>query len=271
MDRLGWATGLAFVAHGVRVGVRISSRGHTDLLSRFLPPGRRPVTDPRVDHLHSLLVGGPGPRPGVRRFHVVYSGGEVVARTHDLHEALEILEASIRMLVAIRARRRLFLHAGAVSIGGAGVVLPGASEAGKSTLVNALLAEGATYFSDEYAVLGAGGRLHPYPLDLRLQRGAAGAYARVSAAEAGARVASTSAGVGMVLLTRYRPGAKFRPRRLAPSDAVLKVLRHAIPARFRPAFTLDRLVELVRRTPVYASDRPDTRSVVDWLRERCPR
>jgi serine kinase of HPr protein (carbohydrate metabolism regulator) len=64
--------------------------------------------------------------------------------------------------IAVRARSALFVHAGVVAWRGRAVLIPGASNAGKSTLVAELVRRGATYYSDEYAAIDAAGRVHPY-------------------------------------------------------------------------------------------------------------
>ena len=72
--------------------------------------------------------------------------------------------------VAEEARRGVFVHAGVVGWKGRALVLPGKSGAGKTTLVAELIRAGATYYSDEYAVLDERGRVHPYarPLAVRV-------------------------------------------------------------------------------------------------------
>ena len=73
-----------------------------------------------------------------------------------------LLDAQMRLFIAANARDWLFVHAGVVAHGGRALVAPGDSFSGKTTLVRALLAAGATYYSDEYAVLDEAGRVHPY-------------------------------------------------------------------------------------------------------------
>src|SRR5439155_1633237 len=74
LDRLGWAAGFSAVAYGVRIGVRATSAAVVDRLAACLPFGSRLVASPVVDHLYSVIVGGPGPRPNVRNFHLLYAG-----------------------------------------------------------------------------------------------------------------------------------------------------------------------------------------------------
>jgi hypothetical protein len=92
--------------------------------------------------------------------------------------ALEALESDLHRSVAERARRWCFVHAGVVGWRGRVIVIPGRSHSGKTTLVAEWLRAGALYYSDEYAVFDAMGRVHAYakPLSLR-QNGAATRYA----------------------------------------------------------------------------------------------
>lgn len=250
----------------MRIGVRVSDPSLLEQLDPFLPPGHQPAPSMEVEVLYSVILGGRGSRPGVRRFHVVFAGGEQIHRSHHLDHVLEALEATLRLDLGIRARRRLFVHAGAVGIRGGGLVIPGRSESGKSTLTRALLEAGATYFSDEYAVLDAHRKLHPYPIRLSLAADDPKMpNRRVPASEFGAPEAREPAPVRLVLATRYRPGSRFRPRRLTPARGLLAVLAHAVPAQWRPRSTFFGLARLVETVPVFASDRPDTESVIEWL------
>jgi hypothetical protein len=68
------------------------------------------------------------------------------------------------------ATRVLALHAGAVSWRGAGVVLPGTTGSGKTTLVTGLIRAGFSYLSDEAALIDPQTRwLQPFPKSLTLR------------------------------------------------------------------------------------------------------
>src|SRR5215217_1450746 len=117
---------LAFEAFGVELRVCANS---PELLARaepFLPPGWRP-------------------RP-----------------IREDQFPLTMLEGQIRGQVAIRAPERTFVHAGAIEHEGRAIIFPGHSFSGKTTLTEAFVRAGATYYSDEFAVLDNDGRVHPY-------------------------------------------------------------------------------------------------------------
>jgi hypothetical protein len=256
LDRLGWAAGLAFTAYGVSVGVRVSDRSVLERVRALLPPGWKPARKPTVRRLYSLIVGGPTARPGVRRFNLLYSDAARLLRTHDLEEALAQLELDLELYIADRAPRRTFVHAGVVGWNGQAIVIPGESFSGKSSLVKALVKAGASYYSDEFAVLDERGRVHPYPIPLTIRPARdGGPSTKYRAEELGGMAGIGPLPVGLVLITRYVGGARFRPRPLSAGRAVLELLAHALPARRRPGRVLDALTQAVAQASVLRGTR----------------
>lgn len=198
--------------------------------------------------VYSLVVGGAGPRPGVRRFHVAYAGGSRLARTHDLGVALDRLRDRVGSYVAVWARRRVFVHAGVVGWRGRAILVPGKSMSGKSWLVRALVEAGADYYSDEFAVLDGRGRVHPYPLPLgiRDEETRTGRRREDLAGRSGSRPLP----VGLVILTGFEPGSRWHPRAVSPGRAVLELLNHTVPARRTPERAVDALCRVVAQARV---------------------
>src|SRR6201989_340392 len=151
LDRLGWADGISFRAFGVSAGVRVSDPSVLDTVRRLLPP--RWISSPRasVDRLYSLLIVVAGRAPGTHRFNLLSRDSGLLARTLNPKDVFGVLESDLRLYVAERARRRVFVHAGAVGWRGRAILIPGRSFSGKTTLVAELVKAGAKYYSDEYA------------------------------------------------------------------------------------------------------------------------
>jgi hypothetical protein len=233
LERVGFPAGMAFTAHGVRIGVRATDPSVMDEIESLLPTGWKRRLDPRVDHLASLVVGDRERKGPIRKLHVVYSGAIRAFRSTQLPEALNFLEHHLEEYVAQMAPDRIFVHAGVVAWKGRAIVIPGSSHSGKTSLVTALLAAGATYYSDEFAVIDERGRVHPYLRPLRI-RDQDDLGRRVTADEMGARSGRGSLPVGLVASTRYEAGARWRPRALSHGEATLELLSHTVPARFRP-------------------------------------
>lgn len=223
-----------------------------------LPPGWRPSRSASVERLYSVVVGGAG-RPGLARFNLLYEDHLRVARTRSLEEALETLESRLRFYVAEHARRRVFVHAGVVGWRGRAVVLPGRSMAGKSSLVAELVRAGAAYYSDEFAVLDARGRVHPFAKPISLRAEGETRQHHFAVEELGGSAGKRALPVGLVVVTEYRPGARFRPRRLTRGRGALALLEHVVAARREPARALDALRSVVAGAPVLRGARGEAR------------
>ncbi|MGH7408750.1 MAG: hypothetical protein ACREKF_12185, partial [Candidatus Methylomirabilales bacterium] len=141
---------------------------------------------------------------------------------------------------------------------------------GKTTLVAALVRAGATYYSDEYAVFDARGRVHPYPKPLSI-RGENGGQPRKCPAEAlGGLPGVKPLPVGLVAGTAYQPGARWRPRLLSPGQGVLTLLAKAVAARRRPKTALATLLRVVSRAPVLKGARGEAEEVLAAMLEQIP-
>jgi hypothetical protein len=263
IDRLGWAAGLATIAYGHRIGVRVSDASALERATACLPPGWKPAARPEVHCMYSLVVGGAEQK--VRRFNLLYRGSERIARSHDLDGVYETLEGDLKLHVAAAAPSRVFVHAGVVGWRGGAIVLPGRSFAGKSTLVDSLVRAGATYYSDEYAVLDVRGRVHPFArvLKLRARPGEAGKQAPPQAPER--PVGTRPLPVRLVALTHYQPGERWRAQALSPGQALLALMENTVPVRHRPEATLKTLREIVTRAPVIKGVRGEVEEAVERL------
>lgn len=268
IDRLGWADGISFTAYGVRVGIRVSNPTIMHRIPDLLPPSWKPARSRKVERLYSLVVGGAGSRPSVRRFNVLYADADRMSRTMDLEPALKLLETDLQLYVAEAAPRRIFVHAGVVRWRGRAILIPGRSLSGKSTLVNELIKAGATYYSDEYAVCDARGRVHPYPKPLALRKEGDVLPKPVRAGTMPGRPVVKPLPVGLVVLTSYRSGARWRPRRLSHGRAVIELLNHTIPARMEPGRALATLKQVAAGALVLKGVRGEAGQMIDTLLAR---
>jgi hypothetical protein len=266
LDRLGWAAGIAFMAYGLSIGVRVSDRSALARIRELLPPGWRPAIKPTVHRLYSLVVGGPTSRAGVRRLSILYSDAARLVRTHDFEEVLRLLEQDVELYIGDQARRRIFVHAGAVGWNGRAILVPGRSGSGKSSLVKALVEAGASYYSDEFAVLDERGRVHPYPIPLAIRPGRDGAArTKYRAEEIGGVVGARPLPVGLVVITRWLEGRQFRPHSLSAGRAVLELLATALPARRRPARVLDTLTRVAAQAVVLRGPRGEAEKTASQI------
>ncbi len=256
---------MAFVSHGVRIGIRVSSPEILDRIEGVLPPDVKPARGPRVDFLYSLIASGTKVGSNRRRFNVLYVGARGLARTKDTDEALDALEGHMQIHIADHARRRVFVHAGVVGWRGRAIVVPGRTMTGKSTLIKALVEAGATYYSDEYAVLDKHGRVHPYPKALSMRQNGGGRPKKIRPEALGGKTGVRPLPVGLVVETSYRPGVRWRPRPLSPGRAVLELLNHTVPARRDPERVFATLSSTVAEATVMKGARGEAAEVAEVL------
>jgi hypothetical protein len=241
-DRLVWPVGVGFWSYGLKIGIRVNTPGILERVLLRLPPGWRQAALPGVVRLYSLWVGDEDPAE-----YRLHANEDLVACTRDLEAVLETLESDVQLFVAEWSYERVFVHAGVVGWQGRAVLLPGRSFAGKSTLVAALVRAGASYYSDEYAVLDPQGHVHPYPRRLSLRQEGAQPK-RCSAEELGGCSGAGPLPVGLVAITKYRRGGRWQPRSLSPGRAVLELLNHTVPALSRPVLALSTLHQVTPRS-----------------------
>jgi hypothetical protein len=129
-------------------------------------------------------------------------------------------EAVLRSLSGLYA-----VHAGVVQIGDEAVLLPGMTHAGKSALVAALLERGATYFSDEYALIDRQGRIHPYPRPLLVRSATSQSLPRL-AEDYGAQTGTAPVPLGWILALAYRPQEGWRLQPVPQSAGVMLLLQN---------------------------------------------
>lgn len=252
--------GLALTAYGVPVAIRANRPAALARLRERLPPGWRPSAGDRGGRRYSLIV------PRHAGFRALYAGTARLARARDLDPVLDAFESDLQLHVAELAPRYVFIHAGVVGWQGRAILLPGRSMAGKTVLVAELLRAGATYYSDEYAVLDGHGRVHPYarPLGLRTERGGRDRRApETLGASSGKRPAALP--VGLVALCRYRLGARWRPRRLSRGAAALALVANTVSARRAPARALRAIRAVVLHAPVLRGLRGEARDTAAAL------
>lgn len=257
-------TAHTFEAYGrrIRIDTDIEPRRVIAALHDRLPPLRPTRANALPDRIYEVLEMDPRPAPAPRYRALVNRGP--LSATSTLDETADLLVSDLQSFLACASSDRTFLHAGVVAVGDRLVILPGASGSGKSTLVAALLRAGATYFSDEFALLDARGLVHPYSRPLRL-RDSNGEETRVRPSSTGARTAQQGRPASLILFTSYVPQSELSFVPLSPGTALFQLLAHCPGAQARPTETLAVLRTLVTAAPAWATDRPDVDGVVAAL------
>jgi hypothetical protein len=265
IDRLGWAAGIAIDSYGVRIGLRVNEPKYLEPMIDRLPPGWQPASSPVVGNMYSLLTSSASPRSNLRRFNLLYAGAIRAARSLDPELVLEAFESDVQIYVGILARRRIFVHAGVVEWHGQAIVIPGRSMSGKTTLTAELVRAGATYYSDEYAVLDKRGRVHAYPRKLGMRTPGASEQTKFRAEDLGGKVGVKPLQVGMIVVSQYEAGARWRPRRLSAARGALELLANTVPVRTRPEASLTSIRHAVTNATVFKGHRGEAKETAEFI------
>jgi hypothetical protein len=136
---------------------------------------------------------------------------------------------------------------------------------GKTTLVAELVRAGATYYSDEYAVLDAQGQVHPYPAPLSIRQAEGNRPRKCSVEALGGRRGEGPLSVGLVVVSEYQRGAVWQGRPLSAGRGVLALLANTVSIRRQPAIALAVLQRVVARAPVLEGVRGEASETVQSL------
>lgn len=270
VDRLGWVAGFSLRSFGVDIGIRSNDPETLQRILEHLPPYWEPINTPAVDRVYSILQRN-GTGAGSRRMSMVYLNGQRLMRSGDLDELFSAFESNIRLYVAEFAKDRVFVHAGVVGWKGQAIVVPGRSYSGKSTLVAGLVRAGATYYSDEYAVIDPDGRVHPYFKPIELREAGTFKQSKFDVSSMGGHIGTESLPIGLVLMTKFKTGASWRPRKLTSGKAVLELLDNTVSARRDPEAALNALRQAVADAEVVKGVRGEVEQTVPAILRRLER
>jgi len=197
------------------------------------------------------------PDPSMRRFSLqpsnahagyrVVGGDELLADEECEDAALDQLGGHLITHVAEHAPDYVFVHAGVVALHGRALLLPGVSFAGKSTLVAELVRAGATYYSDEFALIDCEGFVHPFPRDLRMRQPGRPEQTPVPVHQLQGRAGTCPVPVALVVFTHFAPGGVWSPEPLSVGQAALEMLLHALPVQRTPARVLSTFAAAMRQ------------------------
>jgi hypothetical protein len=258
-----------YEAFGVRFVIRSNEPEALERLPSFLPCDSRRLKQDEVDveTKRSLTCFSIGRTPD--GFYWCLLVNRRIARiSRVLGHVLHVLRGELVSHVGKLAKDRVFVHAGAVSWKGRAIVMPGDSYAGKSTLVAALIRAGATYYSDEIAVLDEHGDLHPYARPLQMREPDSAVQRSTPVARLAGKTASVGKQpmpVGLVVFSQFVKDSPWRVERLSPGLAVAHGMRHTYPVRVSPGRALQTWARTVDGAAIWAWKRGDAKQAAQEL------
>jgi serine kinase of HPr protein (carbohydrate metabolism regulator) len=238
------------IAFGVRFRLQADSERLLERMLQCAPFSTQPCATPAADPQQFALFS-----PEANAAWRLFIGDRLAFESRDDQSALAELTRELMVHIANYAPDLVFVHAGVVGWKGHALVLPGTSFAGKTTLVAELVRAGATYYSDEYAVLDDQGRVHPYSRDLQMRENGSHEQTSVAIEVLNGNAGTAPRPVSHVVFTEYLPSAQWSPEPVSAGLAVLEMLRHTIPVQRTPARVMATLAKMMETATAVRSER----------------
>jgi hypothetical protein len=105
----------------------------------------------------------------------------------------------------------------------------------------------------------------PHARRLSMRAGSDEAPGRHAAEGLGGRTGHSPLPVGLVVVIRFREGARWRPQRLTPAQAVLSLVEHTVPIRRRPEAAFAALKPAVAGATLLRGARGEAAETVEAL------
>lgn len=215
-------------------GVVIELQGPGDVhqvLTDYLPASR---PSDRTDHDVAYEVRERRNNDTFLGYEIWRPNGTLVTREKDIGKVAQALANDLHFEIASHSTDYVFVHAGVVELHDRAIILPGRSMSGKTTLVTELLRQGATYYSDEYAVFDPDGLVHPYARQLRI-RASDGTAENRPFDDFTTKVGTKPIPVGMIAALRYEKDALLEIASLGSGAAALALIDNTVRVRDEPA------------------------------------
>ncbi|MGH9839622.1 MAG: hypothetical protein ACREEM_12645 [Blastocatellia bacterium] len=261
MDSLPFQT--AVTSYGVNLCLRADRAARLAHFEKFWPYGCRETREKRFDRVYSIVEAGDG---GLR----LYADSRKISESDDAEDLCQRFRAHAQLYIAATTDQRVFIHAGVVAFRNGAILVPGRSLAGKTSLVAEFIKAGAIYFSDEYAVLDARGRVHPFPRPLSIRHRRTGKQRDVPVTSLGGQAAAKPAPVRLILATKHRKGARWQPTVAGVGEAIRALTLNAVSIRRNPAAALQAIARASAGAKVLKGARGEARQLVRDVMNRFP-
>jgi len=259
LDDIGWDHGFSFSSYGTRLGARVSDPELVESLQTRLPLESQITEEEIVDRLFSVLAIKKTKRG--KDLYNLYWDHMLFGKELSYQDMLDKFDAIASLTVAELSDEKLFVHAGVVGWKGKAILIPGKSHSGKTTLVKELVKCGATYFSDEFAVIDEQGYVVAYPKPLSIREPGLHKQKDVAVEDLGGKVGESRLPVGLVVVSQFKKRSKWEPKSLSPGNGLLSLLESTHSAQRAPGRAMQTLQRVVSNARIISSFRGEASNV----------
>ena len=265
LDKIQWKEHISFTSFGVKISVRVDTEGFLEQIHKLLTPfAVLTAQHESTDFLYSVIIA-----KSQNHYSFIYRNGEQISKQISRNDFISNLEVYFQTATAnFAVNHGIFLHAGAVAWKNKGIIIPANSYDGKTTLTAEFTKLGATYFSDEYAIINSNGELLPYPKTLSIRKPDEYDQKETTVEEIGGKSAELNScvPVKLVLLAKFSKSTKtWKPKQLTQASATLELMKHTFPLRTFPEIVVGNLHNLTKNAIVLKGNRGEAKEFAQLI------
>jgi serine kinase of HPr protein (carbohydrate metabolism regulator) len=266
LSKIKWREKFGFECYGVKIAIRIDDSNLRRKMEEVLPRISRICDYGEPKHIVSLVVNADEESNGL------YYNDEIAMEFGRLKDSLwEYIGEKILLVLAMNSLpSKFYIHAGAVGWNDFGILLPGTSRAGKTTLTRDFIKAGADYFSDDCVILDDKGYLFPFPRPLAVRTESGDRHIR-EAEYYGAKTAADKMKLKLILFAQFEENCEWSPEPVTRGQGIMELMNNFYiksSIGLTPGEIISSLNEISGRVEIYRGKRSDTQSVIEWVFEK---
>ena len=261
-EEVEWSEKFCLECYGTKINIRTDYGNLKSELLKYIPVIKQSDGFDEVPNTVSLITGRG------KNINGLYFNNEPAMLFERLEkDTIEFAADKILMIMAaVSLPSKIYLHAGAVVWKGFGILIPGISFSGKTTLVREFIEAGADYFSDDCLVLDDRGNMLPFPRDLAIRTDNGRVFK--NAANFGAKNGIGKEKIKLIVFADYVKNSVWEARKLTVGESVLKLMDnfyYRTSVGHAPSEIIKILTNLTNQASVYGGERGDASQIIRWV------
>lgn len=261
-NNIAWKDKFRLECYGAKINVQTDDKCLRKHLSEYLPVIKQREYEENLSDTVSFIANRD---KGVNGMYFNEEPAMPVEKISDnLFEAAA--EKILMIMATISLPSKIYIHAGALVWKGFGILVPGTSRAGKTTLVKEFITAGADYYSDDCIILDEKCRMLPFPraLSIRTKNGKIFREANYFGAKNGVDKVK----VNLIVFSQFQENAVWKPQKLSSGESVLKLMDNIYyrsSVGNAPTEIFRTLANLTKSADLFGGVRGEASQVVEWV------
>jgi hypothetical protein len=264
LNSKAWSGAFCFECCGEKISFRFNDLKLKPKLLAVLPRISKVFECQSSENVISLIVNENKETNGL------YYNNELAMEFEEFDDSLfEAIEDKIILILARASLpTKIFLHAGAIVFKNIGILIPGLSHTGKTTLVKEFIKDGAEYYTDDCIVLDKDGYLLPFPRPLAIRTDEGRIFREADFF--GAKTGNKKKKLDLILFTKFEKNAIWQPKNVSQGNGILGLMDNFYyrgSVGNEPAEIIKTLTGITTKIQMFGGVRGEASEVISWFSE----